>query len=80
MPHALFCFAKIRTDIKEITYFKVFNFLIQEMELQVELKHMLVLMNFAKELTQALGSTIAKVHPVFKEQEPAYQEKPVIFA
>ena len=43
------------------------------------MKHMMVLMNFAKELTQALGSTIAKVHPVFKVDEVS-EGRTVIFS
>lgn len=65
MQKTVFMCAKLRSDVENITYVTVFNFLIQELEVNIELNYLLSLLDFGEDITKALGSAMTTPHPVF---------------
>jgi hypothetical protein len=65
LPKTVFVCAKLRSDVENITYVTVFNFLIQELEVNIELNYLLSLLDFVGDVTTALGSAMTTPHPAF---------------
>ena len=60
-----------------VTYLEHFLFHMNEVELRVEVKHLLLLLGYLGDLTVAMGSSLAVVHSVFHiDEDPAVQEDP----
>jgi len=57
--------ADMRNDNPDVAYYDKFNFLVQELELAIELKHLMLIVSFATSVGQELGSSLTTVHPIF---------------
>ena len=69
MPWFFFC-AKYRTDKEQIIHCTLFNFLMQEVELNLEWRHVISMLNLVTEISGLMGFAVVDLHPAFfKEKE-----------
>jgi hypothetical protein len=66
MLPTFFFASKLRTDNPNVTYCTLVNFVLQELDLKIELKHVLTVYDYVFKLTEAAGSSLTIVHPVFR--------------
>ena len=66
MLPTFFFASKLRIDNPNVTYCTLCNFVLQELDLKIELKHLLTVYEYVLNFTEAAGSSLTIVHPVFR--------------
>lgn len=69
-------YVSLKTNIENVTYINLFEFLFRELDLRIELDHLMTIIEFVGAFNETFESGLASNHQIFMNQElPAIAEK-----
>ena len=68
---AVSIYVSLRTNIENVTYINLFEFLFRELELRIELDHLMTIFEFVGDFNEKFAVGLAASHEIFHEENAA---------